>query len=145
MRWDGCFLLSGPISFTFVCFSKKLAQQECIPVGCVLPAHWPYLVVSATHAPPPTLRCTPPAMLAPLATHAPHAMHAPCHTHPHYTCPPCTHAPCTCFWKHYLAPTSLRAVIIGWWPCLRLVPSSVEYHGSATKKVLLPYWYNILL
>ena len=27
-------------------------KQECIPVGCVLPAHWPYLVVSATHASP---------------------------------------------------------------------------------------------
>ena len=23
------------------------SEQECIPVGCVLPAHWPHLVVSA--------------------------------------------------------------------------------------------------
>ena len=30
-------------------------QQECIPVGCVPPAHWPYLVVSYGH-PPPQLR-----------------------------------------------------------------------------------------
>ena len=33
-------------------------KQECIPVGCVPPAHWPYLIVSektekTTHAPPP--------------------------------------------------------------------------------------------
>ena len=32
-------------------------KQECIPVGCVPPAHWPYLIVSektekTTHAPP---------------------------------------------------------------------------------------------
>ena len=28
-------------------------EQECIPVGCVPSAHWPYLVVSAMHAPAP--------------------------------------------------------------------------------------------
>ena len=53
-------------------FNLKNNQQECIPVGCVLPAH---LVVSATHA--HILPRMPPAM----------------HT-PHDACPPTTHAPC---------------------------------------------------
>ena len=57
-------------------------QQECIPVGCVPPAHWPYFVVSATHVPhplphPPTMHTCPPAM------------HTPCHTRP---LPPPHHA-----------------------------------------------------
>ena len=75
------------------------------------------------------LPCTPPTMHAP--HHAwPPAMRAPPAMHtPYHTCPPTTHAPLPCmslchacplpvdrildtrFWKYYLAPTSLRAVI----------------------------------
>ena len=91
-------------------------QQECIPVGCILPAHWPYAMhTPSTHAPchahPPS--CMPPITHAPCHTHCP-AMHAPCHAHP----PPCHASPPpvrildTRFWKYYLAPTSLRAVKI---------------------------------
>ena len=64
--------------------------QECIPVGCVPPAHWPYLVVSAMHAP---LQCMPPALHAP--HHAcPPAMYAPHHACPLPCMPPATHTPC---------------------------------------------------
>ena len=92
-------------------------SQECIP------AHWPYLVVSAGGR----YACH---TCRPTATHAPPAMHAPLPRIPLLpcTCPlpcmPLMHAPCnacppppvdrildTCFWKYYLAPTSLRAVI----------------------------------
>ena len=57
-------------------------KQECIPVGCIPPAHWPYLVVSTMHTP---LRCMPPLPCMPPHHHAcPSAMHAP----PHHACPP---------------------------------------------------------
>ena len=113
----------------------KYKQQECIPVGSVPPAHWPYLVISATYAPchacPPP--CTlPPAMHSPMLCMPPcqacpcHAR-PPCHAPPLPYMPPChTHPPPpwrtpptppvdrildTRFWKYYLAPTSLHAVI----------------------------------
>ena len=181
-----------------------MKKQECIPVGCVLPAHWSYLRISSypTHAPqsnhacPPEQPCIPPGatMHAPQSncacplgatthapqgatmhaphppgsnhacpsehpcmphppeqprmppqeqpcmapqgatTHAPRSNHAPSrsnHAHPpkqpctalqEQLCPPtpleqpCMPPPCgqnvdTRFWKYYLAPTSLRAVI----------------------------------
>ena len=56
-------------------------KKECIPVGCIPPAYWPYLIVfagrcvcPAMHAPLP---CTPPPLphITP-AMHAP-AMHTP--------------------------------------------------------------------
>ena len=66
-------------------------KQECIPVGCIPPAHWPYLVVSyacplqpcmppCNHA-PPWQPYTPPWQLCmpPLTT-----MHAPSN----HACPP---------------------------------------------------------
>ena len=89
--------------------STRSVKKECIPVGCVPPAHWAYLVVSAMHAPPAMHAyppCTPPCHACPPATHA-----SPCHAYP-----PAMHAPTvdrildTRFWKYYLAPTSLRAV-----------------------------------
>ena len=74
-------------------------QQECIPVGCVPPAHWSYLRISSypTHAsqeqpctPPQQQPCTPPLeqpRMPPLGatthappgatTHAPPSNHAP--------------------------------------------------------------------
>ena len=51
-------------------------KQECIPVGCVALAHWPYLIVSARGTCVP---CMPPTT------------HAPCHA-----CPPATHVPLPC-------------------------------------------------
>ena len=91
----------------------------------------------ATHAPLPcTSPChawcpchTHPCHACPPATHAPPATYAPCHTHPPpcmppLPCmPPALYAPLPCipppvvrilytrFWKYYLAPTLLRAVI----------------------------------
>ena len=63
--------------------------------------------------------CTPPCHACPPCHHMP-----PCHACPPPCMPPCYAHPChacplplvdrildTCFWKYYLAPTSLRAVI----------------------------------
>ena len=60
-------------------FWYHFAKQECIPVGCVPPAHWPHLVVSGTQVPCHTW---------------PPAIHAPCYAWPHYACPPAIHNPC---------------------------------------------------
>ena len=101
---------------------QKTKQQECIPVGCIPPVHWPYLCISSypTYAPPgatmhaPKQPCMPPwsnhtcphraTMHASLGTtmHAPQGatMHAPWSNHAHpprgnHTCPlgATTHAP----------------------------------------------------
>ena len=99
--------------------SKYPMKQECIPVGCVPPSHWPYLIVShacppatmhtpscnhacspqpcmpltTTHAPQP---CTPPQPhMPPAAMHVPTTIHAP-HNH---ACPP---QPC-------MPPTTMHA------------------------------------
>ena len=62
---------------------KNHEQQECIPVGCVPPAHWPYLVIS--HACPPQPH-TPPATM--------HTPPWPCMPPYNHACPPTTtHAP----------------------------------------------------
>ena len=37
---------------TYECISERLSKQECIPVGYIPPAHWPYLVVSYACPPP---------------------------------------------------------------------------------------------
>ena len=88
-------------------------KQECIPVGCVPPAHWPYLVVSAggacfaTHTP-----CHARALPCPPATHTSPCHTCPCavHASPCYACPPAKnpHSPLdrildTRLWKHYPA------------------------------------------
>ena len=62
---------------------NRRCEQECIPVGCVPPAHWSYLCISSypTHVIPPEQPCTPPraTMHAPQSNHA----HPPNnHTHP---------------------------------------------------------------
>ena len=58
-------------------------KLECIPVGCVPPAHWQCLIVSVTHT-------TTPAMHAP-------TMHAPCHAHaPTMHASPAMHTPRPC-------------------------------------------------
>ena len=63
--------------------------QECIPVGCVPPAHWPYLIGKTTHAPPEQPRMPPQEQpcMPPQSNHAcpPRATtHAPGSNH---TCP----------------------------------------------------------
>ena len=119
-------------------------QQECIPVGCVPPAQWPYLGISSypTHAPWATMPapweqpCMPPmsnhAHPPRATTHAPQEQ--PCMLPLEQPCMPTLEQPCmpprsnhacppeqprtppcgqnvdTCFWKYYLAPTSLRAI-----------------------------------
>ena len=53
---------------------KANLKQECILVGCVPPAHWPYLIEKTTHAPRATMHAPPGSNHAcpPRAT-----MHAP--------------------------------------------------------------------
>ena len=101
--------------------------QECIPVGCVPPAHWPYLIASAPpqtcHVCSPTCHACPPATrTSPLPHPPPSTMHAqplpytlPCHA-----CPPCHAHPPLCMpplwtdrhlWKHNLRKLRLWAVI----------------------------------
>ena len=81
------YFTTGPYLLTFgtpsipVTVIEHKRKQECIPIRCVPPAHWPYLVVFAMH--PPAMHAPPPT---PPTTHPP-AMHAP------LTCPPATHAP----------------------------------------------------
>ena len=66
-------------------------QQECIPVGCVPPAHWPYLVVSYAH--PPHIHASPGNHTGPPTTmHAPRQPRMPPSNHasPPATTPPRT-------------------------------------------------------
>ena len=74
-------------------------QQECIPVGCVLPAA--IAIFPAMHTPLPCMPqpCMPPAIHAPLCQACPPAKHAPCHA-----CPPATHAPLPCMLPTMHAP-----------------------------------------
>ena len=67
------------------------SQQECIPVGCVPPAHWPYAtrMAPAMHAPHHACH--------PCHTHS-SAMYSLCHAHPRAmhappATPPAMHAP----------------------------------------------------
>ena len=62
-------------------------KQECIPVGCIPPAHWPYLVISYT-SPRATMYtpqqpCTPPHLACPPQ---------PCMPPSNHACPPSNHA-----------------------------------------------------
>ena len=82
------------------CKQKCLHRvQECIPVGCVPPAHWPTISHSVGggdvwHACP--LPCMPPAMHSPLL----HMPPLPCTPHWHAQPMPCmspaTHTPLPC-------------------------------------------------
>ena len=97
-------------------------EQPCIPPGATMHAH-----LGATMHTPREQPHSPPGatMHAPQATmHAPRVtMHAPQGNHAcpprattyapqsNHACPPCGQNVDTRFWKYYLAPTSLRAVI----------------------------------
>ena len=84
----------GKVSIWKICF-----KQECIPVGCVPPAHWPYLIVSVGRG----------------GEHACPATHDPCHTSTHapcHVCPPATHAPLSC-----MHPPAMHASLPCTHPC----------------------------
>ena len=87
-------LLSSPMSelfgtwdVSYLTETEYTIKQECIPVGCVPPAHWPHLMEKTTHAPPPEEPHTPlgATMHAPRAT-----THAPPQSN--HACPPSNHA-----------------------------------------------------
>ena len=92
-------------------FNQKLSfQQVCIPIGCVPPTHWPYLVVSCggrggMHAIHPML-CTHPLPHTPCHTSPTTHRHptlphmAPCHA-----CTPCHACPLPCMPPTMHAPT----------------------------------------
>ena len=84
--------------------------QECIPVGCVPPAHWPNFIVSAqggVHAP---------TMHTPSSMHAPTAMHSPCHV-----CTPAMHVPLPCM------PPAMDALAMHA-PCHGCPPPCTPHH-----------------
>ena len=86
--------------FCFLDMRKTTVTQDCIPVGCIPPAGWPYLPVCSAPG-----GCLPGLGGAFLVRGG--------------GIPACTEAdppPCEQnhrrLWKYYLAPTSLRAVIM---------------------------------
>ena len=51
---DYSLLEMGNLKNHLPSYPAIILKQECIPVGCVPPVHWSYLIVSAMHAPPPS-------------------------------------------------------------------------------------------
>ena len=112
--------------------SRNSSKQECIPVGCIPPAHWPY----AMHAPlphmPPYHACAP-CYTCPPATHK-HPWHA--HLLPYM--PPAMHAllPCT--------PPAIHAPLphISPLPCMPPLPPPpppwTEFLTHASENITLP-------
>ena len=92
-------------------------KQECIPVGCVPPAHWPYLVVSGRWGLPArgciwqggTCPGGVPARGVPARGCTCQGVYLSSTPNP---LPPLDRILDTGYWKYYLAPTSLRAVNI---------------------------------
>ena len=74
---------------------NAIVKQECIPVGCIPPSHWSYLVISYACPPQPCMypsnhTCPPTTMHTPWQSHRPPQQ--PCmppHNHAHL---PCNHA-----------------------------------------------------
>ena len=112
-------------------------QQECIPLGCVPPAHTVSHSICHTH---------PPAMHAPLfntcplpciphphhACHLPHTppMHAPLpHMASHHTCPPVTRPPC-----HASPPLPRMSPL----PCMHLPPPHCGQNSWQTLLKIFP-------
>ena len=117
---NGCPL--NPIFFHFHAgFGKNYAKHECVPVGCVLPACWPYPIVSHVsrgrglpnppeadpHGCRPPRRQTPwmqtPLVIPLVMWSVMHAGKAP---------PLWTEGMTNAMWKHYLPQTCFRAVMI---------------------------------
>ena len=148
LMWQANILTTKP--------PKKL-PQECIPVGWVLPAHWPYLIVSPMHVPLPCmpLPCMPPAMHAPC-----HACPAPpCHTCPSHACrlpctppglyapnhawPPCHACPLPYRLPHHVYPPAMHAPLPGmplhgqnsWHTLLKILPCPNFVAGGKNNKL----------
>ena len=94
------------LSDTYYRVHKCIDIQECIPVGCVPPAHWPYLVVSYAHQ--PGNHAHPPGTMHALGNHA--CPPEPCTPPSNHTCPPGNHAcpPATMHtpWNHACPPAT---------------------------------------
>ena len=112
-------------------------KHECIPVGCIPPAHWLHLVVvgrgvCATHILLPcTLPFMPPAMHTPLpcmppATHAPLPCTPPCHACPHHAGPlPCMSHHGQNSWYMLLKTLPSRNLVVGGKNCVKeVIPAS---------------------
>ena len=147
--------LSGKTSNGFCDNERNIETQECIPLGCVLPAHWPYLVVSAggrhachtqplphmppchtcplPHMPPAThdpLPCMTPPLWTEFLTHA--AMHATV-THPPIPCTaPAMHAPLPCM------PPTMHATPAMHTELPRTPPLWTEFLTHACENITLP-------
>ena len=79
---------------------KITERQECIPVGCVPPAHWPYLIEKTMHAPPEQPRMPPSPQkqlcMPPQSNHTCSPLEQPC-TPPHKQ--PCMPPPLWTEWQ----------------------------------------------
>ena len=101
--------------------SKEIPKQECIPVGCLPPVHWPTVSRGVQghppcHACPPAMQ--PPTTKAPSVKHVPPPCMPPCHACPppcHACPPPCTPPPCTPPAMH--APSTMHATLPSMPPC----------------------------
>ena len=107
-------------------------EQECIPVGCVPPAHWPYLIVS--HVCTSLQPCTPPSQprMPPQPRMLPATMHTPlATTHaPHNHA--CSLQPCTSPGNHTSPPTTTHTP---WQP--RMPPGN---HARPRQPCMPPLW-----
>ena len=144
--------------------------QECIPVGCIPPAHWPYLVISHAgphhicpqkhmpptnihtplppHTPPCHHTCPPPSRKPPTTMHAPttttHAPHH--HTHPpattHTTLPPCMPPlpPCTSPYGQNSWDTLLKTL-----PCPKLRLRVVKIGSDSCFKLVCKNVFEALV
>ena len=96
------------------CHACHPPAMHATPLPCMPPMHAPLPCMPPFHACP--LPCMPPCHACPPATHSPPpCTPLPCtpyHTCPRHAYPPVDRILDKCFWKYYLAPTSLRAVII---------------------------------
>ena len=114
--------------------------QQCIPVGCVAPTHWPYLVLSYT--PPCNHACPPATMHAPQQPHMPPQQ--PCTPPSNHTCPPATthvpRQPCTPPSNHTCPLATMHApsatMHAPWQP--HMPPLWTEFLTLASENITLP-------
>ena len=126
---------------------NKYTQQDCIPVGCVPPALWLYLLACSAgggclflgggvcslgvSAPGGVCSCK---VSAPGGVCSWRGVSAPgggVSQHALRQIPPCEQNH-TRLWKHNLAPTSLRAVITGYSVCTQLLIVGLSF-GSVSR------------
>ena len=137
---DSTFQLISQLKQMLILFAfARIAAFDAFLIIVLFP-HWPYLVVSAGggHPPPHTSLCH----AHPPATHTPPPCTPPCHAclppHTMHATHPVDRILDTRFWKYYLAPTSLRAVII------LMLPNTGhqirKYYKKHTRKFLSHIW-----